>query len=398
MKNAESYSRKNVFIVTGYLSWILFFSFSGFGQDSIINSRLQIHGYLKNMPSVFFVDNTSSMVTGNFVHNRINLKWDISEGLFFRAEARNRLYYGEQVKQTYQFGKYIDTDAGLIDMSHNIVDDTSIVINTTLDRVLLSWSNENWDITAGRQRINWGINLVWNPNDIFNAFNYFDFDYEERPGSDAIRIQYTTNKLSSLELAYKFSEKEKEQVGAVMYRTNFKEYDWQSFAGIYFEDIVIGSGWAGNIKNAGFKGEVSYFHPYKEITDTSGVLSASISFDRSFKNDYFAMISYLYNSEGKRLLYGINDLTGVTLSAKRLMPFQHSFFAQVSKSFTPLVNGNIAFIFSSQDKTLILLPSLAVSLSNNWDLALVGQSFFYDIDGVYRTFGNGVYFRLRWSY
>jgi len=348
------------------------------------------------MPSVFFVDNTSSMVTGNFVHNRINLKWDISEGLFFRAEARNRLYYGEQVKQTYQFGKYIDTDAGLIDMSHNIVDDTSIVINTTLDRVLLSWSNENWDITAGRQRINWGINLVWNPNDIFNAFNYFD--YEERPGSDAIRIQYTTNKLSSLELAYKFSEKEKEQVGAVMYRTNFKEYDWQSFAGIYFEDIVIGSGWAGNIKNAGFKGEVSYFHPYKEITDTSGVLSASISFDRSFKNDYFAMISYLYNSEGKRLLYGINDLTGVTLSAKRLMPFQHSFFAQVSKSFTPLVNGNIAFIFSSQDKTLILLPSLAVSLSNNWDLALVGQSFFYDIDGVYRTFGNGVYFRLRWSY
>ena len=36
------------------------------------------------------------------------------------------------------------------------------------------------------------MNLVWNPNDLFNAFSFVDFDYEERPGSDALRIQKYT--------------------------------------------------------------------------------------------------------------------------------------------------------------------------------------------------------------
>lgn len=380
---------------------MLFCPFSGFPQDSAStdkNPRMQLRGYIKNMQSVSFVDKMSSLVTGNFIHNRINFRWDISDKLYLRAEVRNRLYYGEQVKMTYRFGKYIDTDNGMVDLSRNLIDDTSLVLNTMLDRLLLNWSDSRWDVTAGRQRINWGINLVWNPNDIFNAFNYFDFDYEERPGTDAIRIQYNTGKVSSLELAYKFSGKEKEQVGAMMYRTNFGQYDWQSFAGVYFEDMVIGSGWAGNIKNTGFKGEISYFHPYKNIADTTGVLSSSVSFDRSFEKNYFAMVSYLYNSEGKGLVYGMSELTGAALSAKKLMPFEHSFFAQASKSFNPLVSGSMAFIFSLQNSTLITLPSLAVSVSDNWDIALIGQSFFYDLNGVYRTLGNGIYFRLRWSF
>lgn len=350
------------------------------------------------MQSGSFLDKSSSLVTGNFIHNRINFRWDISNSFHARIEARNRFFYGEQVKGTYQFGKYIDTDKGLVDLSYNIVDDTSVVLNVMLDRALINWSNSRWDITAGRQRINWGINLVWNPNDIFNAFNYLDFDYEERPGSDALRIQYSTGRLSSLELAYKFSKEGKEQVGAVMYKTNFRKYDLQNFAGVHFEDVVLGTGWAGNIKNAGFKGELSYFHPYKNIADTNGILSASFSFDRSFSKDYFAVLSYLYNSKEKNMQPGINQLTSSALSAKRLMPFEHSFFALVSKSFNPLLNGSMAFIFSPENSTVILLPSLMISVSNNWEAALVGQSFFNDVSNVYRSIGNVIYFRLRWSY
>jgi hypothetical protein len=213
-----------------------------------------------------------------------------------------------------------------------------------------------------------------------------------------VRVQYATGKSSSIEVAYKLSDKEKEQVGAVMYKTNLRKYDLQGFGGVYFGDVVLGTGWAGNIRNSGFKGEVSYFHPYENSSDTNGVFSASVSLDRSFKNEYFAVVSYLYNSEGKELLFGVNELTGSGLSAKKLMPFKHSFFAQVSKSFNPLLNGNIAFIYSPEKNTLILFPSIALSVSNNWDISLIGQSFFYDVSGVYHTMGNGIYLRLRWSY
>lgn len=350
------------------------------------------------METASFIDNSSSLITGNLIHNRLNFKWNISSNFYTRIECRNRMYFGEQVKTTNQFGKFIDIDNGLVDFSYNIIDDTSLVLNTTLDRFLINWSTNKWDVTIGRQRINWGVNLVWNPNDIFNAFNYFDFDYEERPGSDAIRIQRNVGNQSSLEVAYKLSDKKNEHVGALMYKTNFKKYDWQSFAGIYFKDIVLGTGWAGNIKNFGFKGEASYFHSYNNLLDTNGILSASVSFDRSFKNNYFSTISYLYNSEGHDNPNEVTDLARTTLSSKKLMPFTHSFFGQLSKSFSSLVNANIAFIFSPKNNTLILLPSIAVSVNDNWDISLVGQSFFYDINGVYRTLGNGIYFRLRWSY
>ena len=56
---------------------------------------------------------------------------------------------------------------------------------------------------SDRQRINWGQTLVWNPNDIFNAYSYFDFDYIERPGSDAIRLQYYPDYSSAIEMAVK---------------------------------------------------------------------------------------------------------------------------------------------------------------------------------------------------
>jgi hypothetical protein len=302
------------------------------------------------------------------------------------------------VKSTYQFGKYIDADNGFVDLSYNVAEEDALVLNTSIDRLLMNWSNPKWDITLGRQRINWGINLIWNPNDIFNAFNYFEFDYEERPGTDALRVQFNAGSRSSLELAYKFSDQSQVKAMALMYKTNFKKYDWQNFAGIYNEDVVFGTGWAGNIQNTGFKGEISYFHPYKNIGDTKGVWSASVSFDRSFKNDYFVMGSYLYNSEGKGLANGLIELTGNELSAKKLMPFEHSFFGQVSKSFNPLWNGSMAVIYSPQGNTLIALPSFAVSLSDYWDASLIGQLFFSEVMHVYRSLGQSIHFRWCYSF
>lgn len=400
MKAIEKGRPDSLFLRSVFSLCLAFCPAPAFSQDSIPaekDARLEFHGYVKNMQSALFTDQSGSLVTGNLVHARANLKWEIARDLYLRAESRNRVLYGEQVKQIKDFGKYLDADNGLVDLSYNVVDDTALVFNTTLDRLLLNWSDSKWDVTVGRQRINWGVNLVWNPNDIFNVFNYLDFDYEERPGSDALRIQHFRGK-SAFELAYKLSDRKKEQTGALMHKVNFRKYDIQNLAGIYFQDIVIGTGWAGAIKNTGFKGEASYFHPYRNIADTSGVLSASLSFDRSFKMNYFAMVSYLYNSRGKGTLKSMGELTGTVLSAKKLMPFGHTFFVQAGKSFSPLVSASMAFIYSPMNNTLIVLPFLTVSVADDWELALVGQSFFSQVNGSYRTLGNGIFIRLRWSF
>lgn len=401
MKNADGKKYINLLLPAQFFLLALLTPFLSASQDTLTgekSNRVQVHGYIKDLQSFFFTDKPGSLVTGNLIHNRINFRWDITDNFYLRAEARNRLFFGEQVKSTYQFGKLVDNDRGVADLSYNVINDTAVVLNTLLDRLLLNWSKNKWEITLGRQRINWGINLVWNPNDIFNTFNYFDFDYEERPGTDAVRIQYYHGQSSSIELACKLSGKKEEQVAAALYKTNFMGYDIQGLAGVYYEDLVAGAGWAGNAGKTGVKGEASYFHPYGNLSDTSGSVSFTVSFDRTFKHDYFAMASYLYNSKGKSQAGNISALAATTLTAKRLMPFEHSFFVQGGKTISPLVNVSAAIIASPENFSLIVLPSVTISVSDNWELALIAQSFFAEMNAVYRTAGNGVYIRLRWSY
>jgi len=369
-------------------------------QDSSkqsVSKRFEIKGFVKNMQTASFTNQANSLITGNLIHQRINLKWIINNTMFARIESRNRFFYGEQIKISPGFSKIIEADNGYFDLTSNILSETNLVLNTTLDRALINWSNKKWEITVGRQRINWGINTVWNPNDIFNTFNYFDFDYEERPGSDAIRLQYTSGVFSSFQFAYKFDKNKNKQVGALIYKTNMAKFDWQNFVGIYNEDIVAGTGWAGNLKQTGFKGEASYFHSYKN-TDSIGTLSTSVSFVRTFKGNYFTVFSYLYNSCGKDVIYNMADASALYLSAKNLLPFKHTFFAQISKSINPLITVNFSTMFSPTKKSLILFPTLTISLNDNWDLSFIAQSFFADSNNSYHSIANSIFMRLRWSY
>ncbi|MFN4881116.1 MAG: hypothetical protein ACK5IO_03630, partial [Bacteroidota bacterium] len=59
----------------------------------------------------------------------------------------------------------------------------------------------------------------------------------------------------------KQDEKKKKHIGALMYRFNQRNYDFQCFGGILNTDITAGFGWAGNIRNAGFKGETTLLYP-----------------------------------------------------------------------------------------------------------------------------------------
>lgn len=120
---------------------------------------------------------------------------------------------------------------------------------------------------AGRQRINWGINLVWNPNDLFNAFSYMDFDYEERPGSDAILITWYPSFSSSVGIACKAAKEEKYRTLAAKYRFNLFNCDFQVLAGQAGYDYVLGGGWTGNIGNVSTRGEASWFYLLEKYKD-----------------------------------------------------------------------------------------------------------------------------------
>ena len=355
-------------------------------------------GYIKDLQTVSFVDDADSLVTSNLIHNRINFKYTFSSHWNTRIEMRNRIFYGEQVKMTPGFAESVSVDNGYFDLTRLWVDEAALVAVSTFDRVLLNYTSEKISVTAGRQRINWGINTVWNPNDLFNAYNFLDFDYEERPGSDAVRIQYFPQRISSVEIAFKPSKEEDQTVAAALLKVNKWKYDFQFLGGVYYKDIVVGAGWAGNIWDAGWKGEVSFFQSKSQFTRARNDFTGSVTLDYSLKKAWYVSASVLYVQHPATALTGPANLSMENLSPKALMPFHWSVYAGAMKSFTPIVTGNLAVIYSPQDNSTIIFPTLTYSAAENFDLDLTAQSFFSDQSGEYKTMGNSVYLRFRWSF
>jgi hypothetical protein len=89
-------------------------------------------------------------------------------------------------------------------------------MHSNIDRMHLSYINGPWEVHAGRQRVNWGRTFVWNPNDLFNNYAFLDFDYEERPGVDALTAQYNWDYASSLEVGIRLGDNWDESVLASM--------------------------------------------------------------------------------------------------------------------------------------------------------------------------------------
>ena len=358
--------------------------------------KLFLSGYVKNLNEFSFIDRLDDLQWTTFLHNRLNFKYIPSDEITMRLEFRNRFFYGDNVKNIFGFSEFISQDNGVIDLSWNTIDNKSTLLNTTIDRVLINYTKGNWDVTLGRQRVNWGMNLIWNPNDIFNTYNFLDFDYEERPGSDAVRVQYYVGDFSKIEITAKKGRSGDDFIIAGMYKFNKWSYDIQFITGVYQKDLVVGAGWAGNLKEAGFKGEISYFVPYKDYFNSNNVLSASFSVDYGFKKGLYIHGSILYNSSTNNSSGNIESLIYTNLSAKNLMPYEYAGFLQLAKEFTPIFKGSLSTIYSPTNNSVIIIPSLDYSMATNWELNFTGQSFFEFKD--YQTLGNILFARLRWSF
>ncbi|MFO7657117.1 MAG: hypothetical protein R6W78_08620 [Bacteroidales bacterium] len=355
---------------------------SGFSVSSRGNEKPKhwtLNGYVTSMNSAIVIDTLKDYwITDYLLHNRLNFHWFPNQSFSVKLELRNRFMYGDQIKSdlTGDYLKSIEKDKGVADLSVNLFSGKSYVFNNMIDRAYVLYSKGKFDVTIGRQRINWGQTFVWNPNDIFNTYSFFDFDYEERPGSDAVRLQYYPGMTSVAELAAKADSAGNLTV-AGLYRINKFGYDIQVLSGVLnSEDVMMGLGWSGNIKNVAFRGEMSYFHPYKNFSDTSGLFFVSTGFDYSFGNSLFLQIEALYSQlpKGSNITDFLKFYSG-PLSVKNLSFTELSFFAQAGYPVSPLLNLNIAAMYFPRLKGFYAGPSFTYSFAQNLDLSIYYQLF-----------------------
>jgi len=315
-------------------------------------------------------------MTNVLIHNRLNYKYTPVENISFCIELRNRLTFGDNITFNPDSYKSYEKDNGWFDASFVLAKGKSYILSSNADRLYVSFEKNNLKITAGRQRINWGQTLVWNPNDIFNTYSFLDFDYIERPGSDAIRIQYYNNEVTTTELAAKLNSKN-ELTLAGLYRFNTHEYDIQFLGGILDNsDYIAGIGWSGFVGKISFRGEATLFQPKNKFLIEGADILSSASFDYTLSNSLMILVEYLYTTNNE-----INDTINILkyyeapLSVKNLSFVKHNCLIQLSYPFTPLLNGYFAFMYMPKINGYYFGPTISYSVSQNSELSFFLQSF-----------------------
>jgi hypothetical protein len=370
------------------------FCFSGHPQEK--KKIITLNGYITTMQSAMFDSLSGPFLNENLLHNRLNFKGYISNNLTFTAEFRNRLFTGDLVRLGKYYTGLIGADDGLVDMSWNVIEKQSFLFNTTVDRLWIDLHYDKFQVTAGRQRINWGQALIWNPNDIFNAYSFFDFDYIERPGSDAVRLQYFTSSSSAAELAVKVNS-ENDVTAAGLYRFNKWSYDIQFLAGIANgEDIVIGTGWSGAIGSISFRGEASWFDNNKNFPGDESTILITAGFDKIFKDNSIAQVQFMY-CNNPLLLNDFNSFYSGSLSSKDLAFSRFSSFGQFTWAVTPLLNMTLSAMWFPDLDGYFAGPSLDYSLAENIDFSILWQHFNGIMAGT-RTNINLGFLRLKYSF
>ncbi|MFW5754505.1 MAG: hypothetical protein ACOCV9_06850 [Marinilabiliaceae bacterium] len=333
-----------------------------------LHAQIKADGYMSLMPSWYYVDQMDQGLWDNVLHNRINMSYDFSDSFVGVLQVRNRLISGQTLKEIPGYKALIQQDEGALDMSFNPLSGDNYVLNTTIDRLWLDWYAGDFQARAGRQRINWGQAMVWNPNDLFNAYSFFDFDYPERPGIDGIRLQLFTGMASRVEAVIKMDRSNRKTM-AMLYRFNAGRYDWQVLGGrLNDEDWTAGLGWSGQIGDAGFYGEGTFLIP--DARENDEALIASLGGNYTFENSLQLRGEALYSSNlPKKLNTFTNFLTGEA-SVRSLSVARYSCFASVQYPFTPLFSGTLSAMVFPGNRAWYVGPSWEYSLDSNLYLSM----------------------------
>ncbi|WP_299787554.1 hypothetical protein [uncultured Shewanella sp.] len=398
-------------------------------------SNWELDGYVKYLGTGTFPD-TGADLGDHLLHQRFNFEYRFDSALRFNVGMRNRLLYGDTPK-TPGYGDLIGGDPGFWDMSSTWLDRDGWVGNTQFDRAYADWTAGNgWQLRVGRFRINWAMTTLWNPNDIFNAYSIYDFDYEERAGADSVLLSKKLGFASALDFVYNPNQDSDLNSYAARYLLNHDGWDMQLLLGKSGFDRITGAGFAGDIYGAGFRGEFTYFDPVFDYwprvdevgngisrlstelfgmaqfmplspmstpppiadeleTTTVATLEADYSF--SGKRNYLIRGSVLHISNptesDSALLYLNLPLTARTLSFS-----DWTYYFDVGFDISSLSRLTLTSSYY-RDGSYFIGANGSYSLADDWQLLLVIQRFDGSSDSLFgKTAATLGFLQLKWSF
>jgi hypothetical protein len=333
------------------------------------------------------------------LHNRFDVTVLPNGPFSITAGMRNLLLYGDTAAGGAGPAQLTAVTPGFFGLNRTFSSGPSYRLTSELDRLYAQYASDRFQARAGRARVNWGMNLVWNPNDVFNPSSYLDFDYEEKQGTDGASVTWYPAATSQVSAVYEAGDSLAAMGGAALARWNVWNYDMQVLAGVVKSDGCAGLGWSGQIGGGAFRGELTYFRPVLDKAGRRESVAASVSGDYTFPHNVYAQGSALYNSAGsskKRDTYAAIPMDGPL--AKHLSPAALTLFGECADQITPLVHLDAFAMANPIDGSGVAGPSVTFSITDNIDLDLVCQGFFGERNTAFGGYGTVAVIRGKWSF
>jgi hypothetical protein len=376
-------------------------------------SSTEIYGYAKYLFGSTKYPYYNDRFTDHLVHARLNTRWYPLQSLTAALEFRFRAYFGDSVEKIPGFLDQIKSHHQFADLDAVLWNKGKSLGYLETDRIWVDWTKDKLELTVGRQRIAWGTSWVWNPTDLFNPQSPLDFDYEELPGTDAVRMQYYTGPVSKVEIAVQPARKLNKVIGAGLISLNKWDYDFNIIGGVKDDRWVVGGGWSGSILEAGFRGEFtitkrpeplskyniieSLIPSYEALSSFKDpVFSFVLSGDYTFPNSFYIHAEVLYYNIGKTENTELYQQESLDLGM--LSPSRWSIYQEFSYDITPLIRGGLFGIYNPDDRSGVLVPSVSYSVITNLDLYVIALLFNGNKLTQYGDYGSSLYARIKYSF
>jgi hypothetical protein len=357
-----------------------------------------LKGYLNGLYIPVYIFGEKGIQNTAWIHNRLNFIWLPASHWDFTAELRTRALFQDFRGYSSEQMKMITQDAGWLNLSWNLVKSNYMMLTTAVERLYVAYQTDHFSVKVGRQRINWSQALLFNPNDIFNGYSFFDYDYPERQGSDAIRLSAFPTSTSAVELAAKMNYYGQLTL-AGLYRFNVKGWDLQMLGGMVDKyDLMLGTGFSSDIKGVNLRGEFSYYYSTTVTPELKNTFVASFGVDYYFKNSILLSVEGLYNRLPKNYITNFRTLYTVPMSPKYLSITEWTVCAQISFPFLPILTGSFAALSFINLPAFYLGPSLDFSALNNLTLSAMLQTFIGDKKTMEPQGMLIGYLRLKWNF
>lgn len=351
-------------------------------------SKFHLSGYYKNLYSTSKTLDTQEGISGDLNRLRLDGKVDITPQWMARVIFDQTVFYND-FAQTSAFdiikGKsqrqlqFINTEAVYNDKKH-------LYTASGLYRAYVKYDNSTWQLTAGKQAIDWGRTRFWSPLDLFNQVSPLEIERDERAGVDAMSAEFPLASSLSANIVYApQSSFDRSSVGGRL-STHWGDFDVYAVGGVFQDNKTAGAGFDGSLGGTEVRGEFSQTHSSDGRNFFRGVAGLEHAVGEKWK----ILTEYFYNggAEAHNPLF----LSSYAVSSRVMTIKRHLYGLGVGYELTPLVRWDNYMIYDFVGGSVFYNPEISYNMRKNFDLTVGAQIFGTDAqDSEFGRYNNVYY-------